>query len=736
MANPYSQYTGTRISAVPTGYLTAAASSAEGVRKSGERMGDMIGKGIAKYYEGKQEDEDKEKLAEFAANLAYQTDDESNVPSVEEPSELGEDVERTGGDRDKEVLGIPDWSSVTPEDEAAVLKSVEAHEAAVEAQKNWKPDPDELAALAKSKEPPSLQDKYDHLNEGLQQFLSNREDMSPETFREGLKMYQSEKKQVTDQHRWEAEEKRLGAAKSATASALTEKIVNLDAIAADMGWDVGTPEGRKSLAQAKAEVMGALKSGAGTPADLLRFDKMQSLLWYKKLDDDQRARFDQEFFGVAEGVATPTAKLQEWQAMKNEAWFKDADDDEKARQGKQFFGVDKDAEPTPAEIQRFNAMKTAGFYVNADEDERARIEAAFFKVETPEATLARRQKEAVDKKNRDGFIGILKAQGKVDKAVIAQFEKLGSFDAMDAAFDNLTDDQKGKMPADARTWAAIRDGFPATVTTEEKEKYRRIHFGLEDRESLTPNQKEMAAFGLIYNDPTKTPEEKIRAGYMYGLYSGPETARRYYEEWESKTPGATDEDKDEKRALLGLPTGVEAKHAQVKLELDEERLKEEKLAVTALENGDAVEEKDAGYGYKFVRIAGQKHWTLINTNDGSAAEAPVSDAQAVEWNKWLEEAGISYRWHPDNSGAGWSYGSMGGFSVNREFLGDKTGSTVLPRTPMPNATVSSDGKNAKIGVNTFANGDQFKDPRDGKWKIVIIEDGKVLIQQSKKQGGK
>jgi hypothetical protein len=55
MANPYSKYTGSKISAVPAGYLAAAAKSAEGVRKSGEKFGDMIGAGIAKYYKSKKD---------------------------------------------------------------------------------------------------------------------------------------------------------------------------------------------------------------------------------------------------------------------------------------------------------------------------------------------------------------------------------------------------------------------------------------------------------------------------------------------------------------------------------------------------------------------------------------------------------------------------------------------------------------------------------------------------------
>tara|TARA_R110002020_G_scaffold42940_5_gene125256 strand:- start:4808 stop:6232 length:1425 start_codon:yes stop_codon:yes gene_type:complete len=79
MANPYSQYTGTRISAVPTGYLTAAAKQAEGVQKSGERMGDLIGAGIAKYYEGKAESEQSDLLNKFTStpepDAAFESED-------------------------------------------------------------------------------------------------------------------------------------------------------------------------------------------------------------------------------------------------------------------------------------------------------------------------------------------------------------------------------------------------------------------------------------------------------------------------------------------------------------------------------------------------------------------------------------------------------------------------------------------------------------------------------------
>lgn len=710
MANPYSQYTGTRISAVPTGYLSAAQASAEGVRKSGERMGDMIGAGIAKYYEGKQEDEDKEKLADLAASFAYKTDDEGRVPSVGEPDvavsdedvstlrrrEVGDELKRAmakankvGPESDeygglvKKITQLGDlWKSLGGTDE-------NLHETAPASPQGPTPAytspqggegeaPQPAARYAQSpKEPRSLQDKYDYLNESLQQFLSNREDMSPETFREGLKMYQSEKKQVTDQHRWEAEEKRLG----------------------------------------------AVKSGAGTPADLLRFDKMQSLPWYKKLDNDQRARFDQEFFDVAEGVATPTAKLQEWQAMKNEAWFKDADDDEKARQGKQFFSVDKDAEPTPAEIQRFNAMKTADFYVNADEDERARIEAAFFKVETPEATLARRQKEVADKGNREAFVALLREQGRLPKGVIDKFALAKTSAAMDMMYDNLSDEDKGNMPADARTWAAIKSGFPANTPPDEIEKYRRIHWKLEEREVKSANEKEMAAFVLINNDPTKTQEEKIRAGYMYGVYSGPETARRYYEDWESKHPSATDEDKDEKRALLGLPTGVEADLAQVKLELDEKRLAAARKVEAAIAAGSSGVQTMAIPGttsHKFVKMPDQDHWTLINIGTGAAAAEPVTQADRDKMNADLENAGISYRWVEDPTAASGSrYSSMGGFNLMRQYMGEGTGISPSTNTSViPIGNFTGDGpKNEPIGNEFSVGGKKYKRVEGGAIEI-------------------
>ena len=249
----------------------------------------------------------------------------------------------------------------------------------------------------------------------------------------------------------------------------------------------------------------------------------------------------------------------------------------------------------------------------------------------------------------------------------------------------------------------------------------------------------MAAFALINNDPTKTQEEKIRAGYMYGVYSGPEAARRYYEEWESKTPGATDEDKDEKRALLGLPTGVEAEHAKVKLELDEKRLADARKVEAAIAAGSSGVQTMAIPGttsHKFVKMPDQDHWTLINIGTNAAASEPVTQADRDKMNKDLENAGISYRWVEDPTAASGSrYTSMGGFNLMRKYLGEGTGATVLPRRPMPNATLSSDGKSANVGIYTFGNGDRFKDT-DGKWKTVIIKDGKVYTQQSKEQGGK
>jgi len=600
MANPYSKYTGTRISAVPSGYLAAAASSAEGVRKSGEKFGDMIAATIAKYYEGKREDADDERLASLASSFAYKTDDEESVPLTEEPEILGEDVERTREDKYRAISdAVAQQESAQPHDEAGVLKSIETYEAAVEAQENWKPDPAELAALAKPKEPRSLQDKYAHLNEGLQQFLGDREKMSSKAFREGLTMYQSEKKRVTEQHRWEAEEKRLGAAKSATASALTEKVALLDANAEALGWN---PE---ELAAAKVQIAGVMKSGANITADVQRFEAMKKQPFYAKASDDQKDTLDQIFFGVAPSEAAETRKA----------------------------------------------------------------------------------KEKVDKSNREGFVALLREQAKLPPALIDEVAKLGSFSAMDTWYDNLSDDQKGMMPADARTWAAIKDGFPANTPPDEIEKYRKIHFGLEDRESLTPNQKEMAAFVTINTDPTKTPEEKIRAGYMYGVYSGPETARRYFEEWDANNIGATDEDRDEQRALLGLPTGVEAEHAQVKLELDQIRLADAKKVEAAMAAGTSGVQVMAIPGitsHQFVKMPTQDHWTLINIGTNAAVDDPVTEEDRNAMNVWLENAGISYRWVKDPTApSGSRYSPMGGYNWMRPPSGGG-GNIPVPGAPAAN----------------------------------------------------
>jgi hypothetical protein len=461
----------------------------------------------------------------------------------------------------------------------------------------------------------------------------------------------------------------LGAARSSAASALTEKVALLDKIAVDMGWNP------QQLAEAKAQVTGALKAGSGTPADLQRYDRMTSLPWYKALNDDQKAIYDKEFFGVAASSTTTPVRLQEYQAMKDQPWYKNATPAEKAQHDKKFFKVDEDSVATPAEIQKYREMKLRPFYTNASDEEKAEIDARFFSVEDPDAMVARREKEVADKGNRKAFVALLREQGKLPPGIIDNFALAKTAAAMDIMYDNLSDEDKGNMPADVRTWAAIKDGFPANTPADEIEKYRKIHFGLEDRESLTPNQKEMAAFVAINTDPTKTPEERIRAGYMYGVYSGPETARRYFEEWDANNIGATDEDRDEQRALLGLPTGVEAEHAQVKLELDQIRLADAKKVEAAIEAGNSAVQVMAIPGttsHKFVKMPDQDYWTMINIGTGKAADAPVSEEQAIKWNKWLEGAGISYRWHPDNTPAGWSYGSMGGFSTSRELFGGGT----------------------------------------------------------------
>jgi len=128
--NPYSKYTGTRISPVPAGYLTAAGQMAENTRAGLAGLGKSIGAGIAKYYEDKEEEKQKE--ATLGAHLLGQNlwDKEageggSSIPSLPgtgqsgSPTkqnvtgdELREWVERTKFigrvlEGEKQVPGIP-----------------------------------------------------------------------------------------------------------------------------------------------------------------------------------------------------------------------------------------------------------------------------------------------------------------------------------------------------------------------------------------------------------------------------------------------------------------------------------------------------------------------------------------------------------------------------------------------------------------------------------------------------
>jgi len=65
MPNPYSQYTGTRISPVPSGFLQATGQMASDMQKGLAGMGQQIGEGIAKYYEGKEEEKQVAMIRDF-----------------------------------------------------------------------------------------------------------------------------------------------------------------------------------------------------------------------------------------------------------------------------------------------------------------------------------------------------------------------------------------------------------------------------------------------------------------------------------------------------------------------------------------------------------------------------------------------------------------------------------------------------------------------------------------------
>jgi hypothetical protein len=141
MANPYSKYTGSRISPVPAGYLAAAQASAEGVRKSGEKFGDMIGAGIAKYYEGKEEARGQEAWDSYKKNRGYSTEEgRPEEPSAPATAAMDGDSEEVLRLREEKYRTISDAvaqkESAQPYDEAGVIKSVDAYKAAMAAQES------------------------------------------------------------------------------------------------------------------------------------------------------------------------------------------------------------------------------------------------------------------------------------------------------------------------------------------------------------------------------------------------------------------------------------------------------------------------------------------------------------------------------------------------------------------------------------------------------------------------
>ena len=87
MANPYSQYQGTRISPVPSGFLTATGQVASNLQKGIAGIGSEIGEGLAKYYEKKDEEEEKERKAKHAADF-YSQFAEPKAPSEADLSYL------------------------------------------------------------------------------------------------------------------------------------------------------------------------------------------------------------------------------------------------------------------------------------------------------------------------------------------------------------------------------------------------------------------------------------------------------------------------------------------------------------------------------------------------------------------------------------------------------------------------------------------------------------------------
>ena len=646
MANPYSKYTGSRISPVPANYLQSTAAMSENLRKGLTSIGEAIGG-----YLVAKDKKEQDILNQEAVEDWYDS----------EPTPYGYEYNEEGL-----LTRIEGAKELTPKE--AYANSINTTKGRV---REWL----ELYGGDKGKRK-----------------------VSPEVTEKVMKNYQSIISKAEDKY----------SSGGTEVSALGEKVGVVNEIAEAMGWDAKETAKAKarivgalpsdSSVPATLQSLEKLKEldwyKNATPELKAQFDQMAMGIFREQTALQEKSEFVDKVLEGAELSPeenrsiklalvniNPDDKRSNAQIMldelkQTEAW-QGADEARRNAMTEQIFNVTKKQNDTEIKDsiisslgEKYNLSKNEikilrlrGLGVGEETSPQERVLAGLKQTSAWKNADPERQSEmeqqvySVEPLNRDyqrdvtagtAYINTLKEQGKI----IEQMRKAKTLTAMKTIFQNMPDDSV--LPSEVQTWNVIEKSLKEQGVDEKGiNEYFKIHYGLEERRDEIPSVKQLNAYEAILADRNLTDEQKSRAGVAFGYVTKEEQLLDKYEKWENGDgKDAPDVEKQRKARALGIIGPLDTKEKLLDIKLKAARAKEDEKLAEAISKGE-VDTLDipGAPGYKFVRASADQGYQLINTNTRSIVR-DVTAEEAREWNKKLKDAGFPHQWHkaPSKSG--------------------------------------------------------------------------------------
>lgn len=293
MANPFGQYTGQRVQALPPGYLAAYGQMATNLQRGLAGAGEQIGAGIAKYYENKEEEKNVASIGEFSKLVAQHTalvkgpEDESGVGPVQPEVNF------------MQIYG--QWAEANPDvdrktQEAVYDRAMKMNDAASTHRLN-KAKEAYYSKQPAGAAPGTFTLKMNQIAKEQAAFEESGKEPEPGEFGYGSPAYWRRERELI--RRGEMS----GASKP---SAMRDSFSLVDEIGGALNWDA------KTIATRKNELLAKFPTKDAPPDKLQQLEAIQDTPWYKSAKPEQQAIWDRRFHAIEDPPQTKTTDQQNW----------------------------------------------------------------------------------------------------------------------------------------------------------------------------------------------------------------------------------------------------------------------------------------------------------------------------------------------------------------------------------------------------------------------------------------